>query len=156
VEATIQAIVSGLLLYINAVMAVPDSNLAQPQVKFLSQSQMEAKACESRSCKVEGWFAHADQTIYLHDQLDVRRDLHARSILLHELVHYVQHKQNGIKKANECLSWKARETQAYRIQYKWLYENHVPPKTPINLAFYSLSTIRCPPPATEIPEVSGN
>jgi hypothetical protein len=55
--------------------------------------------------------------VYLDDSLDFERPLDS-SILLHELVHYVQHDRDG--PATTCAEWLRREQQAYRIQIEAL------------------------------------
>ena len=142
---SLQAIVSALMMYINAAMYITEPQPSTPEIKFITQSQIEAKACDNKPCAVQGWFANNDQTIYLHDRLDVQNDMQARGILLHELVHYVQHKRDLPLLENTCLTWKAREVQAYNIQYSWLYDNRVPVKTPtFNIALVGFESLRCP------------
>lgn len=145
-EATaLQPIVSALMMYIGATMHIPEVQIAPPEIRFISQSQIEAKACANEPCSVQGWFANENQTIYLSDMLDVHRNMHERSILLHEMVHYVQSKQNTPVLENECLTWKAREIQAYNIQYNWLYDNRVRVKTPTyNIALVGFQSLQCP------------
>ena len=143
---SLQAITSALILYINAAMQVADLQTDIPQIHFVPQSQIEAKACDNKSCgSVLGWFSNEDQAIYLKDTLDIQNDMQARGILLHELVHYVQHENNTPTLENECLTWKAREIQAYNIQYNWLYDNRVRVATPTyNIALVAFESLQCP------------
>ena len=143
--ASIHAIVGALITYINAAMYLSDTQIATPQIEFISQSQMEAKACDNKPCSVQGWFANDDKTVYLNDTLDIHRNMYERSILLHELVHYVQHTHDKPTLENTCLTWKAREVQAYGIQYNWLYDNRVKVNTPTyNIALVGFESLQCP------------
>ena len=144
--ASLQAITGALMIYINAAMSITDSQIAAPEVRFVPKSEIEAKACEENSCRnVLGWFSNDDQVVYLKNTLDVQNSMHARGILLHELVHYVQYMHDSPKLANDCLTWKAREIQAYEIQYHWLYDNRVRIRTPsYGIALANFERLRCP------------
>ncbi len=150
---SLQAIVSALMVYINTAMYITDSQIAAPEVRFVPQTQIEAKACDGESCgNVLGWFSNEDETVYLKNTLDVQNNMQARGILLHELVHYVQYKHNIPSLENDCLTWKAREVQAYNIQYNWLYDNRVPIRTPtFNIALVGFESIKCPPVTNDDP-----
>ena len=134
------------MVYINAAMYITDAQIPAPEVQFVTQTQMEAKACGGQSCgNVLGWFSNEDGAVYLKNTLDVQNNMEARGILLHELIHYVQHHQNSPALENACLTWKAREVQAYRIQHNWLYDNRVPVRTPTyNIAMVGFQSIKCP------------
>jgi len=54
--------------------------------------------------------------IYLDDSLKPETDLFARSILLHELVHYVQDMSGEHADMRPCMRWYQREQEAYAIQ----------------------------------------
>ena len=151
---SLQAIISALMVYINTAMYITDSPIGAPEVRFLPQTQIAEKACGADKCgNVLGWFSNEDQTVYLKNTLDVKNNMEARGILLHELVHYVQYKRNIPALANDCLTWKAREVQAYNIQYNWLYENRVPIRTPaFNNALVGFESIRCPPATSDDPK----
>lgn len=63
-----------------------------------------------------GLFDHNDQSIYLSDKLDLTT-AYGRSVLLHELVHYVQFK-NYLYAASIC--HQALEKPAYDLQNDYL------------------------------------
>lgn len=63
-------------------------------------------------------------TIFLDDRLDVPGNDYHTSILLHELVHYVQ-QQSGRFREGDCHSWVNDEQEAFRIQTAWLRERTI-------------------------------
>ncbi len=69
-------------------------------------------------------FYDRKRTIYLHPNFDPA-DETDRSVLLHELVHYLQW-QNGL---NENACWGDLEVQAYRLQDDWRWQNDIPGQT---------------------------
>ncbi len=118
------------------------AGLPEPEVHFISRARLSKKACDS-GCDAFGWFPNKGNVIYIADDLDVMNDLYARGILVHELVHYVQHMTGLPQRENSCLTWKTREMHAYGIQYQWLRANRVRIATPAHnfrLAGYSRMT----------------
>jgi len=91
-----------------------------PVVHFVPHGVLEEKACH-KPCPVLGWFS-LDNQIYLDDQLDLKGSVQARSILLHELVHYVQQVSGKFDGMRTCEGWVQREKEAYTIQNRWLFE----------------------------------
>ena len=143
---SLSAIISSLMLYITAAMSIPEGEVPTPEITFLTEQQMAAKFCGGKPCgNLLGMVPKEDGAVYLKDTLDVQRNMEARGILLHELVHYVQYQRNSPTLANECMTWKAREVQAYRIQGNWLYENNVAISMPTyNIALVNFQSLRCP------------
>jgi hypothetical protein len=90
--STITALVAGLLLWIhaNTGFEVP---AGEPQIRFVAHGELEPMVC-TQPCPVLG-FTPEDRPdhIFLDRALDVTRDVCERSILLHEPVHYVQHRE---------------------------------------------------------------
>ncbi len=115
-------ILASLLLY--AQMATGYAVPAEaPEVVFLPQAELAHKACHM-PCPVYGWYS-LGHVIYLNARLDPIQDMEARGILLHELVHYLQHFANAFTDDIECRNWGNRERQAYKVQGRWLLENRV-------------------------------
>ncbi len=71
-----------------------------------------------RPCPVYAVF-DSGEGILLDRRLDLADDGYARSILLHELVHFAQWKETG-RAAADCEEWMKRESEAYRVQFGWL------------------------------------
>lgn len=120
------------------------ADLPTPEVHFVSRAALAKKACVSERCDAIGWFPNKGNVIYIASDQDVVGNLHSRSIMVHELVHYVQHNLGLAKSESKCLSWKAREMQAYGIQHHWLRANRVRIRTPAyNMRLASFSRMRC-------------
>ena len=90
-----------------------------PQVVKVTHSYLEEKACGGRPCKVLGWFPPGD-TIYLDNRLNPQDDLYATSILVHEMVHYLQHSSHKFGEAYSCEKAIAMEREAYAVQREFL------------------------------------
>ncbi|MGI9413077.1 MAG: hypothetical protein ACR2PM_05375 [Hyphomicrobiales bacterium] len=92
-----------------------DGNM--PQVTLVPHHVLEAEVC-GKPCPVYAYF-DPKKGILLDRRLDPVGDVNARSILLHELVHFVQWKTAGRNPKN-CREWLSRESEAYDIQFRWL------------------------------------
>lgn len=121
----IEALVLQLLTAINAIAGLPLPE-RPPEVVFVSHSDLEAQACD-RPCNVQGWFPPG-RVVYLDEGLDPQNDIWGRSILVHELVHYLQQEEGSFTEAGTCEAWMKREAEAYEIQYRWLLAQQVPPR----------------------------
>ncbi len=138
-------IVGALMLFIQSMTGTVGIELPAPEIRVLPQRELAQKACGNRECDVYGWFSNVDKIVYMSDNQDFVNDLHARSVLLHELVHYAQDRFQALKMVNDCLTWKARELQAYDIQYAWLRHHRVRTPTPsFNSVLINYENVRCP------------
>lgn len=124
----LQEIVAALILYIQTALSVPGA-VPSPEIKFLPQEEIALRACGEQCTNVRGWFSYHDNSVYMTLDSDVLGNMYDRGVLLHELVHHVQHHRNSPRLHNDCATWKARERQAYGVQYEWLYENRIPVRT---------------------------
>jgi len=122
---SVEALVLQLLTAINAISGYPLPERA-PEVAFVPQSYLEARAC-NQPCEVQGWFPPG-QVIYLDERLDPQHDVWERSILLHELVHYLQQEEGAFTETVTCEVWLKREAEAYEVQYHWLVAQQVSPR----------------------------
>jgi hypothetical protein len=89
-----------------------------PEVVLVTQARLGEMAC-GRPCRIHGW-SPPGNAIYLDIALDLDLDLFAQSILLHELVHYLQQESGKFGRHIDCLEWVEREREAYLAQYRWL------------------------------------
>ncbi len=96
--------------------AVPAS---LPAMQSLPHSELEARVCPRNGCGVKAFYIQGEG-IYLDDALDPAADMGARSILLHELVHYVQGVSGKFAAMAPCRGWYAKEQEAYSIQNAYL------------------------------------
>jgi hypothetical protein len=72
--------------------AEPPVVVAKPHTFFVEQ------ACHAQECKVLGWYA-GGRNVYIDDSLDPQDNLFASSILVHEMVHYLQ----GVARGDDAL-----------------------------------------------------
>ncbi len=97
-----------------------------PDVVYLPTPELNRLACKG-TCSVLGHFA-GGREIYLDDRLKPLTNLFDRSVLLHEMVHYLQniegsHHVDPSDTGNDrdkCLVWYKREREAYTIQEAYL------------------------------------
>lgn len=95
-----------------------------PRVVYLSATRLQEMACE-QPCSVRGHYA-GGREIYLDERLQPLSDLFDRSILLHEMVHYLQQQDGGAEPAagldehEKCRLWHMREQEAYALQEAFL------------------------------------
>lgn len=81
-----------------------------PVIRFHNAAEMRALiGCEK--CPIRG--IQIGNTIHVDDALNFS-DAYDASILLHEMVHFLQWSARGA--AADCIEWAEREHQAYRIQ----------------------------------------
>ncbi len=100
-----------------------------PTLVYLSSAELRSKACNS-PCPVLAYYA-GGREIYLDQSLNPLVSLFDRSILLHEMVHYMQAQQEDEMHALEgagprvrCRVWYEREYEAYAVQQRFLVLVH--------------------------------
>lgn len=118
---TVVEVVASLFLTVAQLSGYPLPRDAPP-IHVLSEGEMAEQLC-GRPCGVRAFYLDG-RGVYLRDDLDIVNDLKARSILLHELVHHVQHESGRFAALGSCERWLAREDEAYRIQNRYLSGNH--------------------------------
>jgi hypothetical protein len=90
------------------------------EVKTVSHAYLVEHACNGRECKVLGWFPPG-RTIYVDNRLNPADSLLAASIIVHEMVHHLQHEAGRIDPAKwSCENAIALEREAYAIQREFL------------------------------------
>lgn len=101
-----------------------------PRLVYLPTAQLRAQAC-SVPCPVLAYYA-GGRDIFLDHSLNPLISLFDRSVVLHEMVHYLQAQQAEEARALEaagsrerCRIWYAREYEAYAIQQSFLTLVHV-------------------------------
>lgn len=105
------------LVAVIASFGVPAASAEAPAVTFVPQKVIATQVC-GRPCPIFAVF-DPDKGILMDDRLDPLNDLNARSILLHELVHFAQWKATK-RVSRDCAEWLRRERKAYAIQFAWL------------------------------------
>jgi hypothetical protein len=90
-----------------------------PEVLKVSHDYLVENACGGRECKVVGWFPPG-QTVYLDQRLNPQDSLLHASIVVHEMVHYLQHQSGKFDKHSSCEQAIALEREAYGVQREFL------------------------------------
>ncbi len=65
----------------------------QAEIVMVPHSYLVAAACGGRECNVLGWYPPG-RKIFLDERLDPANSLYASSIVVHEMVHFLQ-QQSG-------------------------------------------------------------
>ncbi len=138
--SSIASIVAELITVIGLSMNSPAMVVSDPVIRQLSASDLQHKVC-GKPCRVLAWYG-PDGVIYIDSRVDPKRNIVAKGILLHELVHHVQREARG-GNAESCVEWLRRERQAYRIQAQWLFDNGIDASPLI----WQVRTVRCNPDA---------
>ena len=123
---TLRQLVADLIVAASALsgyLAPADS----PNVVLVPHEVLEEKAC-GQPCRVYGW-SPPGATIYLDSRLDLAGNLFARSILVHELTHYLQQESGKYSTHRSCREWVEREREAYLVQFRWLAREQGGPVT---------------------------
>jgi hypothetical protein len=81
--------------------AEPPLIVPEPHAFFVQQ------ACHGQECKVLGWYA-GGRNLYIDDTLDPENNLFASSVVVHEMVHYLQ----GVARGDDALQSGAAFTVA--------------------------------------------
>lgn len=138
--SSISSIVAELITVIGLSMNSPAMVVSDPVIRHLDATDLQHRVC-GKPCRVLAWYG-PDGVIYIDKRVDPKRNIVAKGILLHELVHHVQREARGGNAMN-CMEWLQRERQAYRIQAQWLFENGIDASS----LTWQIRTIRCNPAA---------
>lgn len=90
-----------------------------PEIVQVSHIYLVKTACSGHECKVMGWFPPGN-TIYLDQRLNPQENLLASSIVVHEMVHYLQHQGTTRNQPFDCVSTISLERKAYAVQREYL------------------------------------
>ena len=96
--------------------SIPDQ---LPTVHRVPHETIEELNCGGEKCGALAVY-RPGEGIYIDDALKPETNIFARSVLLHELVHYVQDVSNELASAEPCNRWYRREQEAYAIQKRFL------------------------------------
>lgn len=89
-----------------------------PEIYRVQHSRLEEMVCPT-GCAVLATY-RPGEGIFLDESLKPETDLFHRSVLLHELVHYLQDINNELGTMRDCERWYHRELEAYAIQKSFL------------------------------------
>lgn len=89
-----------------------------PPVHRAPHETIEQLAC-GKACAALAAY-RPGEGIYIDEALQPETDIFARSVLLHELVHYLQDVSHELESLRLCERWYRREQEAYAIQKRFL------------------------------------
>jgi len=84
----------------------------------VAQAVLAKRFCDG-PCGIKGAYIHGEGVL-LAAGLDIDANPMDRSVLLHELVHYLQDVNGRFAKDGPCDRWKEREIEAYTLQDSYL------------------------------------
>jgi len=110
--------------------AEPPTIVTEPHSFFVE------RACNGKECKVLGWYA-GGRNLYIDESLDPEQNLFASSIVIHEMVHYLQSVARGddvlqggaafnvTPSCRQLVHW---EFEAYAVQREYImrYGTYLP------------------------------
>ena len=125
-----QDLVAGLLLWIASNSTLPNTAGEHPSVAFVSPSALVEvmyqgnvpAGVDRESTRVAGLYQFKQNIIYLRDDIDVR-SIKGRALLVHELVHFLQH-EGGLRARARCKQH--LEPIAYELQIHYLAQHGLP------------------------------
>jgi hypothetical protein len=90
-----------------------------PPITVISQDEINRIVCK-KPCAVRAAYM-PERGVLLADTLDPINEPLDRSILVHELVHFLQEINNRYSELTPCKRWFQREHEAYAVQNQYLY-----------------------------------
>jgi hypothetical protein len=101
-----------------------------PRIEYRLHEFFVDEVCGHRECRVIGWYNDSG-TVYVDERLRYEPSKFAQSLLVHEIVHYLQH-QSGRFDTFSCKDSLVREREAYSVQNAYLMQvgNAVNPMRP--------------------------
>jgi len=118
--STMNMIVVSLLTWITTHTNYPMPDQT-PVVVLAPHAYIEQVAC-GEPCEALGAYPDGN-VIYIDEALQVDRNVCAKSVLLHELVHYLQDKHERFEAIPPVVRGMYREREAYAVQKKFLAES---------------------------------
>ena len=107
-----------------------------PAIETMSVTRLQQVACGGSPCPARAFYDRGRQVVLLAEDLDLALAL-PQSILLHEMVHYVQHHTGRWQEhTDSCRAGMMRELTAFRIQERFLLERNIHIPVSRNMMFY--------------------
>jgi hypothetical protein len=99
---------------------------APPMVSRVPRRELEQLGCgEAGKCGVSAMYI-SERGVLMAEDLQPETNLFHRSILLHELIHYLQDVGQELATLAACERWYQRELEAYAVQKRYLQDVHSP------------------------------
>lgn len=106
--------------------------LVLPRVVHADSETVSRYACSSKCRALAAYHPH--HGIVLDHSIDPFSNHLARSILLHEIVHYLQDKNKFYAHSSDCARWFKREEHAYAAQNNFLKKVHSTTRVSMSLS----------------------
>lgn len=120
----------------------------QPEVVKVAHAYLVQHACGGRECKVIGWFPPG-KTVYLDKRLNAQDSLLHASIVVHEMVHYLQHQAGKFDHGFSCERAIALEREAYGVQREFLLRYGV--YQPVGASMHAVGCEATAPQSNAVP-----
>lgn len=133
-----EALVIGLIIWINQHSHFDyDLNHGTPAIRQAEQTALAALILDDETVlkkdqhtasfqdfvdQLVAVYDHRQKTILISSKIDIQSP-YARSVIVHELVHFIQYQQ-GVNRKVDCLN--ALERDAYDIQARYMDAHHIP------------------------------
>ncbi|HYA20033.1 MAG TPA: hypothetical protein VEG25_05245 [Burkholderiales bacterium] len=91
-----------------------------PEVVFVSHQQLTGMACNGTECKVMGFHHPGSTRVFIDNRLHPDESIFARSIIVHEFVHYLQQSGGKFALKYSCNDALEMEREAYFVQSRFL------------------------------------
>jgi hypothetical protein len=121
--ASLQSLITSLLLNISALSGYPIPDRL-PAVHMVPAAEIQQRVC-SKPCGVRAFFAPGEG-VFVDAALDLKGAMYDQSILVHELVHALQHANGRYSSEKDCDRFEAEEVEAYDVQNKFLSQTEDP------------------------------
>lgn len=141
---TLEALVAKLMVTANVLAGYPVPAVP-PTVSFAPDRELAAIACRGK-CQAHGLLNGLflpERGIVLSDRLDPVRDVRARAILLHEIVHHLQELNGRFAERPACERHFLREREAYAVENRYLARHNEPPNQGWLLLVQGGGLLRC-------------
>lgn len=112
------ALCSALLVFLTEAGLTAAPAPPCPALSVVAPATLAVRACEGPCPGLLAWYEAGARRIYLVAGFDADDPLQA-SVLLHELVHYLQDLRGGFSDGS-CRAGLLREVEAFRWQERWL------------------------------------
>lgn len=121
---SLQPLIARLLLNISALSRYPIPDRL-PDVHVVPASEIQQRVCD-KPCRARAFFVPGEG-VFIDASLNLTGNMYDQSILVHELVHALQHVNGRFSyEENGCARYAAEEVEAYDIQNKFLSQTDDP------------------------------
>ncbi len=93
-----------------------------PTLSFKPHRFFVERVCGGRECNAVGWYNDRG-IVYIDEKYRRDESMFASSLVVHELVHYLQHLSGGFD-SHSCFDSVAREREAYYVQNEYIVRAH--------------------------------